>query len=102
VLFGHVLHDWGEPERKALLANAFRAVEPGGFVAVYDPMIDDDRSTKASSLLVSLNMLLATPGGAEYTPAQCAAWMTGAGFVQPTSVALNDHDTLVTARKPRD
>jgi 8-O-methyltransferase len=63
-------------------------------------MIDDDRREKASSLLVSLNMLLATPGGAEYTVADCASWLTAAGFADIEAVALDDHDTLVIARKP--
>ncbi len=100
VMFGHVLHDWGVKERQALLANAFRSLPPGGIVAVYDPMIDDDRRVKASSLLVSLNMLLATPGGSEYTSAECGSWMTQAGFADPTAIPLDGNDMLVTARTP--
>jgi ubiquinone/menaquinone biosynthesis C-methylase UbiE len=100
LMFGHVLHDWGVAERRALLAAAFRALPPGGRVLIYDPMIDDDRSHRASSLLVSLNMLLATPGGSEYTAAECFEWLAQAGFGEPDVVALDDHDSLVTARKP--
>lgn len=100
LMFGHVLHDWGEQERRTLLGAAFRALRPGGWVLVYDPMIDDERRHKASSLLVSLNMLLATPGGSEYTAAQCHDWLTGAGFAEPRTVPLDDHDSLVIARKP--
>jgi hypothetical protein len=100
LLFGHVLHDWGVAERRALIGRAFAALPPGGQVLIYDPMIDDDRRTKASSLLVSLNMLLATPGGSEYTAADCGAWLREAGFADVDSSPLNDHDTLVVARKP--
>lgn len=100
LVFGHVLHDWAEAERKQLVESAFRALPPGGHVLIYDPMIDDDRSHRASSLLVSLNMLLATPGGGEYTAAECFEWLSGAGFAELHVVALDDHDSLVTARKP--
>jgi SAM-dependent methyltransferase len=99
-VFGHVLHDWGVPEREALVVAAFRALPPGGEVLIYDPMIDDDRSQRASSLLVSLNMLLATPGGSEYTAAECVSWLLAAGFTDPVVTQLDDHDSLVTARKP--
>jgi hypothetical protein len=30
--------------------------------------------------LMSLNMLIETPGGADYTAAECAEWMGEAGF----------------------
>jgi SAM-dependent methyltransferase len=99
-VFGHVLHDWGVPEREALVAAAFRALPPGGEVLIYDPMIDDDRSQRSSSLLVSLNMLLATPGGSEYTASECVCWLLDAGFIDPVVTQLDDHDSLVTASKP--
>ena len=99
LMFGHVLHDWPEAERRTLVARAGQALRPGGTLLIYDPMIDDDRREKASSLLVSLNMLLATPGGSEYTTAECGQWLSAAGFAEVRSVALDDHDTLVVARK---
>jgi SAM-dependent methyltransferase len=102
LLFGHVLHDWSERERRSLVAAAFEALPPGGWILVYDPMIDDNRSHRASSLLVSLNMLLATPGGSEYTAADCFGWLAEVGFVEPHVARLDDHDSLVTARKPEN
>ena len=47
---------------------------------VYDAMIDDERRQNAFGLLMSLNMLIETPDGFDYTGADCRAWMEEAGF----------------------
>ena len=53
---------WDLPTRKMLVAKAYRALPPGGALIVYDPLIDDDRSSDAHCLLSSLNMLIETAG----------------------------------------
>ena len=63
VLMGHILHDWDLATKKMLLKKAFDAVPAGGAVIVYEGIIDDDRSKNAFGLLMSLNMLIETPGG---------------------------------------
>ena len=40
-----------------------------------DAIIDDDRRENAFGLLMSLNMLIETPGGFDYTGRDCQAWM---------------------------
>ena len=49
----------------------------GGALIVYEAMIDDDRRENAFGLLMSLNMLIETPGGFDYTGADCRGWMRG-------------------------
>ena len=96
VLMGHILHDWNLDEKLMLLGKAYEAVPPGGAVVIYDSIIDDDRSKNAFGLLMSLNMLIETPGGFDYTGADCQAWMRKAGFretrvehlVGPDSMAI--------------
>jgi hypothetical protein len=80
VLMGHILHDWDLPTKKMLIRKAFDAVPAGGALVVYETIIDDDRSKNAFGLLMSLNMLIETAGGFDYTGADCAAWMEEAGF----------------------
>ena len=80
VLMGHILHDWDLATKKMLLKKAFDAVPAGGAVIVYEGIIDDDRSKNAFGLLMSLNMLIETPGGFDYTGADCSGWMKEAGF----------------------
>lgn len=77
---GHILHDWNLVEKRLLLAKAYEALPPGGALIVYDAVIDDGRRQNAFGLLMSLNMLIETPGGFDYTGAECCAWMREAGF----------------------
>jgi hypothetical protein len=80
VLMGHILHDWDLPTKKMLIGKAYDAVPPGGALVVYESMIDDDRCKNAFGLLMSLNMLIETRGGFDYTGADCCGWMKEAGF----------------------
>jgi SAM-dependent methyltransferase len=80
MVMGHIRHDWSLAEKKLLLRKAFEALPHGGVLIVYDAMIDDQRSRNAFGLLMSLNMLIETPAGFDYTGAECTEWMREAGF----------------------
>ena len=80
VLMGHILHDWDLPTKKMLIRKAYDALPAGGALIVYDSIIDDDRSKNAFGLMMSLNMLLETPGGFDYTGADCKGWMEKPAF----------------------
>jgi hypothetical protein len=77
---GLALHDWNLEEKQLLLCKAYEALPPSGAAIVYDALIDDQRRGHAFGLLMSLNMLIETPGGFDYTGADCVAWMREAGF----------------------
>ena len=99
VVMGHILHDWGLPEKKALLAKVFAALPAGGAVVVYDAVIDDERKENAFGLLMSLNMLIETPRGFDYTGADCQAWMREAGFRDTRVEPLVGADSMVIGVK---
>ncbi len=80
VMMGHILHDWDLEQKKMLIGKAYDAIPKGGALVVYESIIDDDRSKNAFGLLMSLNMLIETPGGFDYTGADCIGWMKEAGF----------------------
>jgi len=80
VMMGHILHDWDLDVKKMLIRKAYDAVPEGGALLIYESIIDDDRSKNAFGLLMSLNMLIETPGGFDYTGADCIGWMKDAGF----------------------
>ena len=98
-LMGHILHDWGQPEKQALLRRVYEALPDGGALIVYDAVIDDERSTNAFGLLMSLNMLIETPAGADYTGADCRAWMSAAGFRESYVKPLVGPDSMVVGLK---
>src|SRR6185503_13585772 len=80
LVMGHILHDWDLGQKRMLLAKAYEALPEGGALIVHEALIDDDRSQNALGLLMSLNMLIETPGGFDYTGADCQGWMKEAGF----------------------
>ncbi len=99
VLMGHILHDWDLPTKKMLVKKAFDALPPGGALIVYEAIIDDDRSKNAFGLLMSLNMLIETPGGFDYTGADCSSWMKEAGFASTRVEPLVGPDSMVIGVK---
>jgi hypothetical protein len=80
IVMGRILHDWDLAQKRMLLAKAYEALPKGGALIVYDAIIDDERRENLHGLLMSLNMLIETPGGFDYTGADCKAWMREAGF----------------------
>ncbi|HET7100422.1 MAG TPA: methyltransferase [Terriglobia bacterium] len=82
LVMGHILHDWNLEEKMMLLSKAVQALPKGGSLIVYESLIDDDRRQNAFGLLASLNMLIETPGGFDYTGADCCGWMKKAGFTE--------------------
>jgi hypothetical protein len=80
ITMGHILHDWNLEEKKLLLRKAHEALPEGGAVVIYESIIDDDRSRNAFGLMMSLNMLIESPGGFDYTGQDCTGWMKEVGF----------------------
>jgi hypothetical protein len=99
LIFGHILHDWSLEEKMMLLKKAHRALPEGGAVIVYDAIIDDERSQNAFGLLMSLNMLIETPGGFDYTGAECMEWLRDAGFRETRVEHLVGPDSMVVGVK---
>jgi precorrin-6B methylase 2 len=99
VLMGHLLHGWDLDTKRLLLAKAYEALPAGGRVIVYDAMIDDERRQNAFGLLMSLNMLIETPGGFDYTGAACRGWMRDAGFRDAYVEHLVGPDSMAVGTK---
>lgn len=99
IIMGHILHDWDLAEKEMLLAKAYAALPAGGALIVYDAIIDDERRENAFGLLMSLNMLIETPGGFDYTGADCQGWMRDAGFAETRVEPLVGGESMVVGRK---
>lgn len=101
LVMGHILHDWNLQVKRALLAKAHDALLPGGTLIVYDQMIDDERRENLAGLLMSLNMLVRTRGGFDYTGAECVQWLREAGFAHARREQLGGPFSMVTGVKER-
>jgi hypothetical protein len=99
LIMGHILHDWNMEEKRMLLEKAYAALPAGGALIVYEMIIDDDRCENAAGLLMSLNMLIETRGGFDYTGADCQGWMREAGFSDSYVQHLVGPDSMVVGIK---
>jgi O-methyltransferase domain/Dimerisation domain len=99
VMMGHILHDWDLPTKRMLIRKAYDALPSGGALIVYESIIDDDRSKNAFGLMMSLNMLIETPGGFDYTGTDCCGWMKEAGFSSSGVEPLVGPDSMVVGIK---
>lgn len=99
LIMGHILHDWDLPTKRMLIEKAHDALPEGGALVVYEALIDDARSQNAHGLLMSLNMLIETPGGFDYTGADCRSWMRAAGFREARVEPLCGPDSMVIGIK---
>jgi hypothetical protein len=100
LIMGRVLHDWDLQTRKLLLTKACAALPPGGALIVWETLIDDARRGSEQALLSSLNMLIQTAAGAEYTSAECSAWLRECGFGETRILPLVGAYTAVVGIKP--
>ena len=99
LVMGHILHDWDLEQKRVLLAKAYEALPEGGALIVYEALIDDERRENTLGLLMSLNMLIETPGGFDYTGADCRRWMREAGFRETRVEHLVGPDSMVVGIK---
>jgi hypothetical protein len=99
LIISRVLHNWDLPAKRMLLEKAYEALPPGGAIIVYERLIDDDRRVNVDGLLASLQMLLASPGGFDFTGADCVGWMRETGFRDMRVEPLTADQSMVVGRK---
>jgi hypothetical protein len=99
LIMGSILHDWNLEEKHLLVAKAYATLPPGGALIVYETLIDDERRQNAFGLLMSLNMLINTPGGFDYTGADGQRWLREAGFREIYVEPLVGPDSMVVGIK---
>ncbi len=79
-LYSNVLHDWGVPEVRALLAVSHAALPPGGLLIIHDAIINADKTGPLHVAEYSCLLMHSTQGKC-YSTQEYAALLTEAGFV---------------------
>jgi hypothetical protein len=82
ITMGNVLHDWNLEKKKLLIQKAYAALPEGGALIAIENLIDDARRENLFGLLMSLNMLIETGDGFDYSGEDFREWCTEAGFGQ--------------------
>lgn len=99
VVMGNILHDWDEENKIALMKKAFTALPLGGAFVAIEGIIDDERKKNVFGLMMSLNMLIETGKGFDYTFADFNKWAKMAGFKSTAILPLAGPSSAAIAYK---
>lgn len=99
ITMGNVLHDWNLDRKKLLIRKAYDALSPGGAFIAIENLIDDGRRENAFGLLMSLNMLIETGDGFDYTGADFRGWCGEVGFKRSEIISLAGPTSAAIAYK---
>jgi hypothetical protein len=96
---GMILHDWNMEEKRLLIKRAFDAVNPGGAFIAVETIIDPDRRDHLFGLTMSMNMLVETPGGFDFSFKEFEEWTKEAGFTSCKLILLDSFKKAAVAYK---
>lgn len=99
VVMGNILHDWDEEQKLALMKKAYDALPAGGAFVAIENVIDDDRKQNVFGLMMSLNMLIETGKGFDYTFSDFNKWAKQAGFKNTSIMPLTGPTSAAVAYK---
>jgi SAM-dependent methyltransferase len=97
---GHILHSEGIERSKALLAKTFRALAPGGTIAVAEFLVNADRTGPLGGLIFAVNMLVNTDCGDTFSFEEISAWLREAGFENARTLDTHGPSPLILATRP--
>jgi hypothetical protein len=99
ITMGNVLHGLGTSDKLMLIGKAYDALPKGGALVVIENIIDDERRENAFGLMMSLNMLIETAEGYDFTAADFEEWSKEAGFSETSVMRLTGPTSAVVAIK---
>jgi len=99
ITMGNILHDWGTKDKTILMKKAYEALPSGGSLVVIENIIDDDRNENIFGLLMSLNMLIETPEGYDFSAADFSELAKETGYSKTAIMPLTGPASAVIAIK---
>jgi O-methyltransferase domain/Dimerisation domain len=99
IVMGNILHDWDEENKLALMKKAYEALPSGGAFAAIENIIDDERKQNVFGMMMSLNMLIETGKGFDYTFADFNNWAKTVGFKSTSLLPLTGPSSAAIAYK---
>ncbi|MCL2928955.1 MAG: methyltransferase [Trichodesmium sp. St2_bin6] len=99
VAMGNILHDWNEESKIKLIQKAYDALPEGGAFIVIEALIDNDRKENTFGMMMSLNMLIETSDGFDYTFNDFNRWTEKIGFKSTTILPLSGPSSAAIAYK---
>jgi ubiquinone/menaquinone biosynthesis C-methylase UbiE len=97
---GHILHSEGRQRSRQLLTKTFRALAPGGSIAIAEFLVNAERTGPLNGLFFAVNMLVNTDDGDTYSFEEIAGWLEAAGFTNARTLESPGPSPLILATKP--
>jgi acetylserotonin N-methyltransferase len=98
LFFSNILHDWSFKTCAQLLAKAHAVLPAGGQVFIHETLLDESGTGPLAATTFSLVMLLGTQGR-QFTFAELAQLLQGAGFVDVSVTPSYGYYSVVRARR---
>ncbi len=95
----NVLHDWGTDDKKMLISKAYSSLPDDGALVIIENIIDDERRNNAFGLMMSLNMLIETDDGFDFSLSDFKEWASEIGFKNIDLMPLTGPSSAIIARK---
>jgi hypothetical protein len=99
VTMGNILHDWDEENKIKLMKKAYDALPEGGAFVAIENIIDEERKQNAFGMMMSLNMLIETGTGFDYSFSDFNKWAKVAGFNSTSILPLTGPASAAIAYK---
>ncbi len=99
IFMGNILHDWDLEQKKYLIQKSYDALPDGGAFVATENIIDNERKHNVFGLLMSLNMLIETEGGFDFTGTDFDSWCKEIGFKETTVMPLAGPSSAAIAFK---
>jgi len=98
IMLNAICHMFTEEQNQEIFRRARQALAPTGRLVVQDFILNADKTGPQHAALFSLNMLVATDGGASYSELEYSRWMKTAGFSGIARVNLPGPSDLIVGR----
>jgi SAM-dependent methyltransferase len=96
-----ICHMLGDDENVSLVRRCSEALAPGGRLVIADFILDETRTAPRQAALFSINMLVGTEKGRDYTEQEYRSWITRAGLEPGGPVRIPGPAALMTGTKRR-
>jgi hypothetical protein len=99
ITMGNILHDWDEEKKLALMKKAYDTLPENGVFIAVENVIDNERRSNVMGLTMSLNMLIETGHGFDYTFDDFTGWAMKVGFKKVELLPLAGPSSAAIAYK---
>ncbi len=95
IMLNAICHMFSEEQNRDIFRRARKALAPNGRLVVQDFILNRDKTGPVHAALFSVNMLVGTEAGADYSEQEFTGWMKDAGFGEVRRMDLPGPSDLI-------